>query len=126
MSPESKARSTDHTGCSVVFFENVLANNRALAESGDAVGGAVSIDCFQECAVTLDRNYFADNRARTGGALSVRRGTNGMNIEVDIVNTTFRADHASGRGGAISAGRADLSLRFNTLEANAAEDGVPS
>lgn len=108
---------------SVVLWDNVLANNRALAESGNAVGGAVSIDCFEDCGVTLDRNYFADNRASAGGALFVRRGTSGMNIDVDIANTTFRANHASGRGGAVSVARADLALRFNTLEANSADDG---
>jgi len=108
---------------SVVLWDNVLVNNRVLAESGNATGGAVSIDCFEQCVVNLDRNYFADNRAGTGGALSVRRGTGGLNIEVDVANTTFRANHASGRGGAISVARADLFLRFNTLEGNSADDG---
>lgn len=106
-----------------VIWDSVFVNNRVLAESGFASGGAIHVDCFENCGVYVERNYFDDNRASEGGALNVRRGTAGDNIEVQLTNNTFRANDASNRGGAMNIGWSDLDLRFNTLEANAAGNG---
>jgi hypothetical protein len=108
---------------STVIWDSVFANNRALAESGSASGGAVNIDCFVDCSVNLQRNYFEENHSGAGGALQIRRGTNGDNIALELTNNTFRANHASARGGALSIGRADLDLGFNTFEASSAGTG---
>ena len=117
------------TGISLLdmaIVDSVFANNRVISETvAQSTGGAVSSDCFDSCAIGMERNYFGDNVASQGGALYLRRGNAGTaEISVSLANNTFHRNSANANGGAMYLGRVSFDLAFNTLEENVAPVGA--
>lgn len=108
----------------MVLRGNRFAENRATGGTLSSHGGAISSGCFEDCAIYLDQNYFAGNRAGYGGTAYLRRSNAGDRISVNLLNNTFHSNQATESGGALRLEHTVLEMFFNTFEANRAPSGA--
>lgn len=114
------------------FSHNKVTFETESLFSSYAAGGAVSIDCRNECNVRLIRTSFFSNALHGGngldtyhhgGAFSLSGKENARDARLIVENSSFMYNQSSGHGGALSAHNAKLDMRHSAFLSNMVSGG---
>jgi len=115
-------------GSGIVVLEgNRFQANTAIEPASDGVvggsGGAVHIDCRDNCLASITGNYFRGNAAAFAAAMFVGGPSTGTIATAQIANNTFVNNDALEIGGGLAAARTNLNLEHNTFFNNSSVTG---
>lgn len=97
---------TAHAGLAQVLINDSTFDGNGVEHRVDlsGTGGALHFGCAT-CGVSLQRNWFASNLAKQGGALYAWQSDSpGSGLTLDLQNNAFFMNHATSRAGAIEVG----------------------
>jgi len=87
-------------------------------------GGAIALGCA-DCSVRVERGWFGQNSAGTGGALDAGQDfPPGAGVFLTVENASFERNLASTSGGALRLANTTLDLRSSSLQRNRAASGA--
>lgn len=112
----SDRRSVDADGCVGIHYTRSEIDGEVQT---NVDGGAIRL--LNDAQATIEKSYFAGNKATYGGAIS----TSGRDVTLVINDSSLVGNHASGNGGAIGVvwtGGGTISISGSSFVENAARD----